>query len=68
MEFVFVKKKKKLTTDLVNVMQLINHGVCSSYEEKLKMEIQDFFNLPMSEKKKFGKLPNIWRDLDKHLL
>jgi isopenicillin N synthase-like dioxygenase len=38
-------------------MQLINHGVCSSYVEKLKMEIQDFFNLPMSEKKKFWQTP-----------
>ncbi|WJX72553.1 Protein srg1 [Trifolium repens] len=37
--------------------QLINHGVCSSYVEKLKMEIQDFFNLPMSEKKKFWQTP-----------
>ncbi|KAK2368273.1 protein SRG1 [Trifolium repens] len=37
--------------------QLINHGVCSSYVEKLKIEIQDFFNLPMSEKKKFWQTP-----------
>jgi isopenicillin N synthase-like dioxygenase len=25
--------------------------------EKVKMEIQDFFNLPMSEKKKFWQTP-----------
>ncbi|KAK7324482.1 hypothetical protein VNO77_28057 [Canavalia gladiata] len=33
--------------------QLVNHGVSSSLVEKVKLEIQDFFNLPMSEKKKF---------------
>ncbi|KAK9268688.1 hypothetical protein L1049_000448 [Liquidambar formosana] len=33
--------------------QLVNHGVSSSLVEKTKMEIQDFFNLPMEEKKKF---------------
>ncbi|KAK7401738.1 hypothetical protein VNO78_13450 [Psophocarpus tetragonolobus] len=32
--------------------QLLNHGVNSSLVEKVKLEIQDFFNLPMSEKKK----------------
>ncbi|KAG4960686.1 hypothetical protein JHK87_037319 [Glycine soja] len=29
--------------------QLINPGVSSSLVEKVKLEIQDFFNLPMSE-------------------
>ncbi|KAL5081409.1 hypothetical protein RYX36_009830 [Vicia faba] len=33
--------------------QLVNHGVSSSLMEKIKLEIQDFFNLPLSEKKKF---------------
>ncbi|KAL2347929.1 hypothetical protein Fmac_001929 [Flemingia macrophylla] len=33
--------------------QLINHGVSSSFLEKVKSEIQDFFNLPLLEKKKF---------------
>ncbi|KAG4950285.1 hypothetical protein JHK82_043639 [Glycine max] len=37
--------------------QLINHGVSSSLLEKVKLEIQDFFNLPMSEKKKFWQTP-----------
>ncbi|TKY49256.1 SRG1 protein [Spatholobus suberectus] len=37
--------------------QLINHGVSSSLVEKVKLEIQDFFNLPMSEKKKFWQSP-----------
>ncbi|KDP21185.1 hypothetical protein JCGZ_21656 [Jatropha curcas] len=32
--------------------QLINHGVSLSLVEKVKLEIQDFFNLPMDEKKK----------------
>ncbi|MED6187054.1 hypothetical protein PIB30_072733 [Stylosanthes scabra] len=33
--------------------QLVNHGVSPSLIEKVKLETQDFFNLPMSEKKKF---------------
>ncbi|XP_014503569.1 protein SRG1 isoform X1 [Vigna radiata var. radiata] len=33
--------------------QLVNHGVSLSLVEKVKLEIQEFFNLPMSEKKKF---------------
>uniref|UniRef100_M0ZTU2 Leucoanthocyanidin dioxygenase n=3 Tax=Solanum tuberosum TaxID=4113 RepID=M0ZTU2_SOLTU len=33
--------------------QLVNHGVSSSLMEKVKSEIQAFFNLPMEEKKKF---------------
>ncbi|XP_010089186.2 protein SRG1, partial [Morus notabilis] len=32
--------------------QLINHGISSSLVEKIKTDIQDFFNLPMEEKKK----------------
>jgi isopenicillin N synthase-like dioxygenase len=31
----------------------VNHGVSSSLLEEVKLEIQEFFNLPMSEKKKF---------------
>ncbi|XP_029129464.1 protein SRG1 [Cajanus cajan] len=37
--------------------QLINHGVSSSLVEKVKLEIQDFFNLPMLERKKFWQSP-----------
>ncbi|KEH38517.1 protein SRG1 [Medicago truncatula] len=37
--------------------QLVNHGVSSNLIEKIKLEIQDFFNLPMSEKKKFWQTP-----------
>ncbi|CAL5410071.1 unnamed protein product [Camellia sinensis] len=40
-----------------NVVQLINHGVSSSLAEKVKMETQEFFNLPMEEKKKFWQDP-----------
>ncbi|KAF5944767.1 hypothetical protein HYC85_018844 [Camellia sinensis] len=36
---------------------LINHGVSSSLVEKVKMETQEFFNLPMEEKKKFWQDP-----------
>ncbi|XP_065879864.1 protein SRG1-like [Euphorbia lathyris] len=32
--------------------QLINHGVSASLVEKVKMEIQEFLDLPMEEKKK----------------
>ncbi|MED6118180.1 hypothetical protein PIB30_000159 [Stylosanthes scabra] len=37
--------------------QLIHHGVSTSLVEKVKSEMQDFFNLPMSEKKKFWQTP-----------
>ncbi|KAK7324480.1 hypothetical protein VNO77_28054 [Canavalia gladiata] len=37
--------------------QLVNHGISSSLLEKVKLEIEDFFNLPMSEKKKFWQSP-----------
>ncbi|ESR46141.1 hypothetical protein CICLE_v10001620mg [Citrus x clementina] len=37
--------------------QLMNHGVSSSLVEKVKAEIQDFFNLPIDEKKKFWQQP-----------
>ncbi|KAL1219112.1 Protein SRG1 [Cardamine amara subsp. amara] len=32
--------------------QLINHGIESSFLDKLETEVQDFFNLPMEEKQK----------------
>ncbi|GKV51257.1 hypothetical protein SLEP1_g57925 [Rubroshorea leprosula] len=36
---------------------LVNHGVSSSLLEKVKKEIQDFFNLPIEEKKKYWQYP-----------
>ncbi|CAA3029427.1 Hypothetical predicted protein [Olea europaea subsp. europaea] len=35
--------------------QLINHGVSFPKVEKMKLEIQEFFRLPIEEKKKFGQ-------------
>lgn len=37
--------------------QLVNHGVSNSLVEKVKSEIQEFFRLPMEEKKKFWQEP-----------
>ncbi|GKU92972.1 hypothetical protein SLEP1_g6621 [Rubroshorea leprosula] len=37
--------------------QLVNHGVSSSFLEKVKKEIQGFFKLPMEEKKKYWQHP-----------
>ncbi|MED6118182.1 hypothetical protein PIB30_000160 [Stylosanthes scabra] len=37
--------------------QLVNHGVSTSLLDKVKLGLQDFFNLPMSEKKKFWQTP-----------
>ncbi|PON69802.1 Isopenicillin N synthase [Parasponia andersonii] len=37
--------------------QLVNHGISSSLVEKVKAEVQDFFNLPMEEKKKYWQVP-----------
>ncbi|KAK9074939.1 hypothetical protein SSX86_003258 [Deinandra increscens subsp. villosa] len=35
--------------------QLINHGVSCSLLEKVKAEVQEFFNMPMEAKKKYWK-------------
>ncbi|KAH7512706.1 hypothetical protein FEM48_Zijuj12G0119100 [Ziziphus jujuba var. spinosa] len=35
------------------IFQLVNHEVSSSLVEKIKTDIQEFFKLPMEEKKKF---------------
>ncbi|KAF2534702.1 hypothetical protein F2Q70_00033041 [Brassica cretica] len=37
--------------------QLVNHGIDPNFLDKLKSEIQDFFNLPMEEKKKLWQQP-----------
>ncbi|KAG9447588.1 hypothetical protein H6P81_013716 [Aristolochia fimbriata] len=37
--------------------QLVNHGVKSSSVEKMKVEIQRFFGLPMEEKKRYWQRP-----------
>ncbi|XVE71549.1 hypothetical protein DITRI_Ditri10aG0159900 [Diplodiscus trichospermus] len=46
--------------DMQNLLsgELINHGVSSALVEKAKSEIQEFFNLPMEEKKKFWQKPD----------
>lgn len=41
-------------------MQVVNHGVSSSLLEALKGEIQDFFELPLAEKRK------LWQQPDNH--
>lgn len=43
----------KINNVLVNLLQLVNHGVSSLLLDKLKMGIQEFFELPMEEKRKF---------------
>ncbi|XP_050370809.1 protein SRG1-like [Argentina anserina] len=37
--------------------QLVNHGVSSSLLEKIKTDIQDFFNLSIEEKQRFWQRP-----------
>ncbi|CAH8391003.1 unnamed protein product [Eruca vesicaria subsp. sativa] len=41
-----------------SVSELVNHGIDPCFLNKTKSEIQDFFNLPMEEKKKFWQQPN----------
>ena len=41
----------------MNEVQFVNHGVSSSLGEKVKVEIKEFFNLPMEEKKRFWPEP-----------
>ena len=47
----------KTTPLLVSYLQLVNHGVDSGFLDKFKSQIQDFFNLPMEEKKKLWQKP-----------
>ncbi|KAK2634475.1 hypothetical protein Ddye_029267 [Dipteronia dyeriana] len=56
--------------------QLINHEVSSSLVEKVKLETEKFFKLPMEEKRKYGQLEGdvegygnlleMWRDSKLH--
>ncbi|VYS46332.1 unnamed protein product [Arabidopsis thaliana] len=39
--------------------ELVNHGIDPSFLDKIKSEIQDFFNLPMEEKKKLWQTPAV---------
>ena len=43
--------------EFLPLAQLINHGVNISLVEKVKVGIQELFNLPMEEKKKLWQLP-----------
>ncbi|GMN30740.1 hypothetical protein TIFTF001_002944 [Ficus carica] len=38
--------------------QLINHGVSEEVIEKMKIDTQEFFQLPLEEKKAYAQLPN----------
>ncbi|XP_010665637.1 protein SRG1 [Beta vulgaris subsp. vulgaris] len=38
--------------------QLINHGIDASLVEKFKLETQEFFNLPLEEKKRYWQTPS----------
>lgn len=40
------------------VEQLINHGVGDEVIEKMKIDIQEFFELPLEEKMACAQLPN----------
>ncbi|CAF2149810.1 unnamed protein product [Brassica napus] len=40
-----------------DMLELINHGMDSSFLDKVKSEVQDFFNLPMEEKRKLRQRP-----------
>ncbi|CAL1354061.1 unnamed protein product [Linum trigynum] len=37
--------------------QLVNHGISSGLLEEMKAQVQEFFNLPMEEKKKLWQFP-----------
>lgn len=40
------------------VRQLINHGVPEKVTEKMKIDIEEFFQLPLEKKKAYSQLPN----------
>ena len=39
-------------------MQLINHGVSDEVIDKMKIDTQGFFELPLEEKTAYAQLPN----------
>lgn len=41
-----------------NVAQLINHGISEEVMEKMKINIAEFFNLPLEEKMVYAQQPN----------
>ena len=47
----------QIISDCTICHQLINHGVSSSLVDKLKLEMQKFFNLTIEEKKRFAQEP-----------
>ncbi|KAF8114248.1 hypothetical protein N665_0039s0015 [Sinapis alba] len=51
-------QKLNLACKEFGFFQLVNHGIDPSFLDKTKSEIQDFFNLPTEEKKKFWQQPN----------
>jgi len=55
-QFYFSSKYVDLKSKM-NEVQFVNHGVSSSLGEKVKVEIEEFFNLPMEEKKRFWPEP-----------
>ena len=42
----------------VMINQLINHGVAEEVIEKMKVDLQEFFKLPLEEKNAYARLPN----------
>lgn len=42
---------------MLDYMQLVNHGVSSSFLQMLRDEIEEFFKLPLDEKMKYGQNP-----------
>ncbi|KAJ8625964.1 hypothetical protein MRB53_019271 [Persea americana] len=38
--------------------QLINHGVCDELIENMKLDVEEFFKLPLDEKMAYAQLPN----------
>ncbi|KAL8091115.1 hypothetical protein AgCh_040279 [Apium graveolens] len=45
-----------ITTLILFVCKLINHEVSDSLMDKVKTEIEEFFKLPLEDKRKFGQL------------
>ncbi|XP_059669337.1 oxoglutarate-dependent flavonoid 7-O-demethylase 1-like [Cornus florida] len=51
-------QKLHLTCTEWGIFQVVNHGVGSSLVEKLKYEIEEFFNLPLEEKMRYKLRPD----------
>ena len=57
MKKIIINNNIQKLTCVFMIAQLVNHGVSSSFMEKLKSEIGEFYKLPLEERMKYKMMP-----------